>query len=87
MPKSVEQREARCLEWMNRTSPTSSPHSSDNEDNDTEVGGGGDPHASDDEERGAENGRRCDDDIVATLLGLGSGEVGVGDDEHNLDAC
>ena len=36
MPKDLAERRSRCLEWMGRPSPTSSPHASDDEgDNST----------------------------------------------------
>ena len=31
MPKELSERQARCLEWMKRPSPPSSPHASDDE--------------------------------------------------------
>lgn len=34
MPKDLEPRRARCLEWMGRPSPTASPHASDDEGGD-----------------------------------------------------
>ena len=60
MPKSMEERRARCLKWMGRPSPTSSPHASDNE--------AGDDEGSDMEDVGGYDGN-----IFAALLGLGSG--------------
>ncbi len=37
MPKGLPERRARCLEWMNRPSPTASPHASDDESEGEEV--------------------------------------------------
>ena len=34
MPKDLEERRGRCLEWMGRPSPTTSPNGSDNEGED-----------------------------------------------------
>ena len=31
MPKELEERRARCMEWMHHPSPTASPHASDEE--------------------------------------------------------
>ncbi len=31
MPKDLQERRARCVEWMNRPSPTASPTASDDE--------------------------------------------------------
>ena len=60
MPKSVKGRRAHCLKWMVHPSPTSSPHTSDDEV--------GDDEGSDVEDVGGHDGN-----IVAALLGLVSG--------------
>ena len=67
MPKSMEERRARCLKWMGRPSPTSSSHASDYE-------------ASDDEGSDVEDVVGHDGNIISALLGLVSGEGGSGVD-------
>ena len=40
MPKDLEERRQRCIEWIGRLSPASSPHASDDEgDADDDVDG------------------------------------------------
>ena len=75
MQKIVEERRASCPEWMGRPSSTSSPHTSDYE--------AGDDEGSDVEDVGGQDGN-----IVAALLGLGSGEgvSGVGGSDDNGEA-
>ena len=65
MPKSVEEMRDRCLEWMGLPSPMPSPHFSDDE--------AGDDEGSDVEDVGGNDGN-----IFVALLGLGSGEGGLG---------
>ena len=76
MPKSVELRRDRFLEWMGRPSPTFSPHASDNE--------AGDDEGSDVYYVGVHDGK-----IISALLGLGSGEGGLvfggGDDDGGAE--
>ena len=61
MPKGDDDRRTRCIDWMGRDSPTSTPCASDDE------GGEGD----DDKEKEEGTGRHGDD-AVAALLGMGS---------------
>ena len=65
IPKSVEERRARFLEWMGHPSLTSPPHASDDD--------AGDDEGSEMEDVGGHFGN-----IVAALLDLGSGEGGSG---------
>ena len=75
MPNSVVERRDTCLEWMCRPYPMSSPNASDNE-------------AGDDEGSDREDVVGHDSNIVAALLGLGSGEgvSGVGGSDDNGEA-
>ena len=73
MPADLDKRRERCVKWITRTSPTASPHASDDEDKEGNAYPIASPHMSDDEHMGSptEYPHDSDDDDYA----------GAGDDE------
>jgi hypothetical protein len=78
MPKDLQERRARCVEWMTRVSPTASPAASDDEGDDVIVGG-----ATEEEEEG-ENEQVDVMDCVEGMLEFAM-TGGVGD--NTILAC
>jgi hypothetical protein len=79
MPKDLQERRARCVEWMTRVSPTASPAASDDEGDDVIVGG-----ATEEEEEG-ENEQVDVMDCIEGMLEFATQTGGEGD--NTIQEC
>ena len=78
MPKDLQERRARCIEWMTRQSPTASPAASDDEGDDVIIDG-----ATEEEEEGENQVDVMD--CIEGMLELATHAVGIGD--NTILAC